>query len=68
MTAKESEILRRLIDRNWDFTHEKNSIKKLEIAKEVAVLKAKLIESMGKEAYEKFMDTGRRMFAPKESV
>ncbi len=65
MTAKEQEILRKLIDKNWHFTHEKDLMRKLELGKEVSDLKGKLIKSMGKEEYEKFMNIGKEMFAPK---
>jgi hypothetical protein len=65
MTAKESQILRELIDKNWDFTNEKDVTKKWEIGLKVSELKKKLQDSMGKEEYDKFMDNGRKMFAPK---
>jgi hypothetical protein len=65
MTAKESQILRELIDKNWDFTNEKDVTKKWEIGLKVSELRKKLQDSMGKEEYDKFMDNGRKMFAPK---
>jgi hypothetical protein len=65
MTAKESQILRELIDKNWDFTNEKDIAKKWEIGLKVSELRKKLQDSMGKEEYDKFMDNGRKMFAPK---
>ena len=65
MTAKESQILRELIDKNWDFTQEKDVTKKWEIGLKVSELRKKLQDSMGKEEYDKFMDNGRKMFAPK---
>jgi hypothetical protein len=65
MTAKESQILRELIDKNWDFTNEQDITKKWEIGLKVSELKKKLQDSMGKAEYDKFMDNGRKMFAPK---
>ena len=68
MTAKESKILRELIDKNWEFTHENNIMKKIEIGTQVSELKRQLQQSMGMDEYNKFMNTGREMFAPKERV
>lgn len=66
MTAKEQAILRKLIDKNWDFTNEKDIKKKWDLGIEVSNLRKKLQESMGKDEYDKFMDNGREMFAPKQ--
>ena len=65
MTAKESQILRELIDKNWDFTNEKDITKKWEIGLQVSKLKKDLQDSMGKEEYDKFISNGQKMFAPK---
>ena len=67
MTAKESKILRELIDKNWECTHEPDVIKKFELAKQVSNLRSELRGSMGAEEFDKFMDNGRKMFAPKSS-
>jgi len=65
MTPKESQILRELIDKNWEFNKEQNIIKKWDIGLKVSELKKKLQDSMGKVEYDKFMDNGRKMFGPK---
>jgi hypothetical protein len=66
MTEKESKILRELIDKNWDFTHENDVTKKWEIGLKVSQLRKELQDSMGKDEYDKFMSNGARMFAPKQ--
>jgi len=66
MTAKESKILRDLIDKNWEFTHEPDVMKKFALAKRVSDLRSQLKTSMGAEEFDKFMLNGRKMFAPKE--
>ena len=66
MTAKESQILRELIDKNWDFTNEEDIKKKWELGIKVSELKKQLQDSMGKKEFDNFMDNGRKMFAPKE--
>ena len=66
MTAKESKILRELIDKNWECTHEPDTMKKFELAKQVSNLRSELKTSMGAEEFDKFMFNGRKMFAPKE--
>lgn len=68
MTEEQSKMLRETIDLNWDFSHETNPSKKWQMGMALAESKRKLRESMGAEEYDRFMDTGRRMFAPKSEA
>lgn len=65
MTARESEILRKLIDMNWEFTQEKDVNKKMVLASLVNKLRNDLRDSMGEEEYDRFISNGQKMFAQK---
>jgi len=69
MTNEQSAIFRQVLDTNWEVKEltEANKWKEaMEKVRELDRLKAQLKESMGEEEYDKFIDTGRRMFAPAE--
>lgn len=66
LTEQQSELLRKVIDLNWEASfNEDPAIRDLS---ETQLFEAKheLIRSMGLEAYCKFMQAGREMFAPRE--
>lgn len=69
MTEHQSEIFRKVLDTNWEvkeLTESHQWVKAMEKVKELGSLKEQLKESMGEKEYNKFMDTGRKMFAPVE--
>lgn len=69
MTNEQSEIFRKVLDTNWEvkeLTESGKWVTALEKIKELDALKSQLKESMGEKEYNKFMDTGRKMFAPLE--
>lgn len=65
MTENQRKKLSKILDINWDLKSEENPMKAYEMAKELSQLKNGLREDMGYEAYDTFMDNGRKMFAPK---
>jgi len=67
MTESQSIQLREIIDLNWDLSHETNRAKQWEMLKELNDKKKALREDMGHEAYDLFMENGRKMFAPSNS-
>ena len=67
MTESQSIQLREIIDLNWDLSQETNGVKKWEMVMELSAKKKALREDMGHEAYDLFMENGRKMFAPKNS-
>ena len=69
MTNEQSAIFRQVLDTNWEvkeLMEAKKYVEAMEKVRELDRLKAQLKESMGEEEYDKFIDTGRRMFAPAE--
>ena len=69
MTNEQSAIFRKVLDTNWEvkeLTESSRWIEAIEKAKELDRLKSELKESMGEYEYNKFMDTGRKMFSPVE--
>ena len=68
MTNEQSQILRKLIDANWEADNLDNDYHDRDIARqEYYNLKRELIDSMGADAYNEFMEVGARMFAPAQS-
>jgi hypothetical protein len=65
MTKKESKLLSEIIDLNWNVSREENIMKRVEMFEELSIKKRALRDSMGHEEYDRFMDNGRKMFAPK---
>jgi len=69
MTNGQSAIFRKVLDTNWEvkeLTESSRWIEAIEKVKELDRLKSELKESMGEYEYNKFMDTGRKMFSPVE--
>jgi len=69
MTNEQSAIFRKVLDTNWEvkeLTESSRWIEAIEKVKELDRLKSELKESMGEYEYNKFMDTGRKMFSPVE--
>ena len=68
MTNEQSQILSKLIDANWEADNLDNDYHTRDIARqEYYNLKRQLINSMGSDAYNEFMEIGRAMFAPAQS-
>lgn len=69
LTEEQRVIFREILDLNWEFSHtEANSSVKWDIARKLNQKKKDLKRSMGDEAYEKFMNMGKEMFAPKKEA
>jgi hypothetical protein len=67
MTDEQSAIFRKVLDTNWEMKELREAGKWNEMMEKVKEHNAhvkELKESMGEVEYEKFIDTGRRMFAP----
>ena len=64
MTETQRVMFREVIDLNWDMKQETNLVRKFELAQELGAAKERLKMDMGDAAYEQFIETGRRMFAP----
>jgi len=67
MTEEQSLIFSQVLDTNWQVKELMDANKWLESfekVKELNALKQKLKESMGAAAYDKFITTGQKMFAP----
>ena len=64
MTQKATEILRELIDVNYEIetNHTIPYQTKLMMLHKYVELKNALIQEMGREEYDKFMENGRKMF------
>ena len=68
LTDEQRLLFREILDLNWDFTHNSNLSEKFELAKKLNEKKKELKTSMGEEAYDKFINLGREMFAPKREL
>ena len=66
MTESQRIQFRAIVDLNWELKEEQNLVKKFEMANELAQKKQALREDMGHEAYDHFMEMGRKMFQPKQ--
>ena len=65
MTDKQAAIFRRVLDTNWEIKEIQESGRWVELAGKVQEYQAALKEfktAMGKQAFEEFMENGRRMF------
>lgn len=68
LTNEQSQILRELIDANWEADNTSNSYHDRDIARQKYYdLKIQLMNSMGRDEFEEFMRMGRQMFAPSQS-
>jgi hypothetical protein len=66
MTEKQSKLFSEIVDLNWDFENSEDWKEKIELAGKLSEKKKELIEDMGQNAYDRFIATGREMFAPKK--
>ena len=64
MNEDQSAIFSKLLDINWKIRLKKDELSKME--SEMVQIDTELRESMGMEAYMKFMNNGKKMFAPNE--
>ena len=64
MTETQRVMFREVIDLNWDMKQETNLVRKFGLAQELGAAKERLKMDMGDAAYDQFIETGRRMFAP----
>ena len=66
MTEHQHALFHIILDLNWDYNVEQNPIKQNEIGRLLREKKLELRLDMGEEAYNEFMEQGRKMFAPKQ--
>ena len=65
MTQEQSRILSKLIDASWEKDQTSNTYSLRDHYREqYYALKRQLIDSMGLDEYNRFMDMGKEMFAP----
>jgi hypothetical protein len=67
MTEKQQEKFRKVLDLNWECKELQEAGKWKDLwdkSKELHTAKEDLKEDMGDEAYDQFIETGRKMFAP----
>lgn len=64
MTNSQQTLFREILDLNWDLNQETNIIQQWEMIKRLNDLKKQLRDDMGIEEYDRFMENGRKMFAP----
>ena len=66
MTEKQSHLFSKLLDANWEVkeaVEREDYLQAYEMQKRVTQLKGELREDMGAEAYDKFIENGRKMFS-----
>jgi len=68
MTESQSFLFRKILDLNWDLNQEVDVVKQWEMIKELSSLKHELRNDMGSNAYDKFMENGRKMFSQESSL
>lgn len=69
-TEPQRELFTKILDTNWQIKeHEEKGHYAMawQMSETLDKLKTELKESMGEEAYNKFMDNGRKMFSPKNN-
>jgi hypothetical protein len=66
MTEHQHALFNIILDLNWDYNEEEDPIKQNEIGRLLREKKLELRLDMGEEAYNDFMEQGRKMFAPKQ--
>lgn len=67
LTNYQSQLFSRLVDANWEADNTSNSPFIRDIARnEYWKVKEELMEDMGKDEYNRFVNMGREMFAPAE--
>jgi hypothetical protein len=64
MNDQQRSIFSKIVDLNWEIGIKKAEVTKMEM--QLSEMDTELRESMGIEAYMKFMNQGKMMFAPKE--
>lgn len=64
MTESQSKLFNEILDLNWEFETSGDWQEKISLAGQLSAKKKELIADMGQAAYDEFIETGRRMFAP----
>lgn len=67
MTESQSRKFSKILDLNWEASHEKDPMKKWDMYKELHQMKKDLRDDMGHEEYDHFMEMGSKMLAPLKS-
>jgi len=64
MTEEQHKLFSEMLDLNWDFKNSEDWQEKIVLAGKLSEKKKELIADMGQEEYDRFIETGQRMFAP----
>ena len=64
MTEEQHKLFSEMLDLNWDFKNSEDWQEKIVLAGKLSEKKKELITDMGQEEYDRFIETGQRMFAP----
>jgi hypothetical protein len=64
MTEEQHKLFSEMLDLNWDFKSSEDWQEKIVLAGKLSEKKKELIADMGQEEYDRFIETGQRMFAP----
>lgn len=63
LTESQREIFGKLLDKNWEAKTEPDKVKQAALYGEAGKLKQELKNAMGQEAYIKFVEEGKKLFA-----
>ncbi len=66
MNKEQEQLFKELLDLNWEMEKERDMMKKWGLVIAVNDKRKELRESMGEEAYQKFMNAGSKLFSKKE--
>lgn len=66
LNEKQHEIFSRILDYNHEMLNGINSVSRYEALGKLTQAKIDLKKSMGEEAYNNFMEMGKKLFAPKQ--
>jgi hypothetical protein len=66
LNEKQQELFRIILDENHNMLHGETPTKKMEALGKLTQAKIDLKKDMGEEAYNNFMEQGRKLFAEKE--
>jgi len=67
LNEKQQELFSKVLDLNHEFTNEnKNYTRKMELLHLLSKAKDELRKDMGEQNYNRFMNMGAKLFAPKE--
>jgi hypothetical protein len=63
LNEKQQKLFSEILNLNWDYSHETKPSIKYELLEKLTDAKNELRSDMGKEAYDKFMSGGAKLFS-----